>query len=267
MNSNKLIALLLLEEEEEEELVLATLKGSNRPVDKLFLFRNTEGAFNITVQRRLFGNESKFREYFRLSTELFELVLSFVKDDISKKPTNRIKCPISAEEKLCITLRYLATGETFRSLAFQYRQHHSWISVSVREVLRSIRERMLPIFIPKLSEERMRANAQDYNELWNFPNCCGSIDGKHVRIQCPKAAGSLFYNYKQFHSIVLLAIIDARYRFIAIDVGSCGREGDAMQLSDSAVIRLDRYEPTSRHRSAERNASVQMSGTEETNPN
>lgn len=105
MDPNKLVALLILEEEQEEELVMATLKVSNKPVDKLFLCRDTEGAFNITVQRRLFGNETKFREYFRLSTELFEFVLSFVKNDISKKPTNRVKCPISAEEKLCITLR------------------------------------------------------------------------------------------------------------------------------------------------------------------
>lgn len=86
---------------------------------------------------------------------------------------------------------------------------------------------MLPVYIPKLTEDRMKVNVQDYNDLWNFPNCCGSIDGKHVRIRCPRNAGSLFYNYKQFHSIVLLAIIDARYRFVAIDVGSFGREGDA----------------------------------------
>lgn len=105
-NNKKMVAILLLEMEEEEELVMANLKVSkNKPVDKLFLCRDTEGSFNITVQRRLFGNETKFREYFRLSTELFQFVLSFVEDDISKKARNRVKCPISAEEKLCITLR------------------------------------------------------------------------------------------------------------------------------------------------------------------
>lgn len=74
-----------------------------------------------------------------------------------------------------------------------------------------------------------------YNDLWQFPNCCGAIDGKHVRIQCPKKAGSPYYNYKQFHSIVLLAIIDARYRFIAIDVGSYGRQGDASIFEKSTM--------------------------------
>ncbi|KAG5891705.1 hypothetical protein JTB14_016088 [Gonioctena quinquepunctata] len=104
MDSNKLVAFLLLEKE-EEELAIATVKVSNQPVDKLFLGRDTECVFNITVRRRLFGNETKFRENFRLSTDLFEFVLSFVKDDISKKPTNKVKCPISTEEKLYIKLR------------------------------------------------------------------------------------------------------------------------------------------------------------------
>ncbi|KAJ8944110.1 hypothetical protein NQ314_009553 [Rhamnusium bicolor] len=35
-----------------------------------------------------------------------------------------------------------------------------------------------------------------------------------------------FFNYKKFHSNVLRTIIDARYKFVATDVGSYGREWD-----------------------------------------
>ena len=52
--------------------------------------------------------------------------------------------------------------------------------------------------------------AKDYFKKWNFPNCLGSIDGKHIRLKFPAKSGSMFFNYKQFFSIVLLAIVDAK---------------------------------------------------------
>lgn len=40
-------------------------------------------------------------------------------------------------------------------------------------------------------------------------------------------SGSLFYNYKNYFSIVLLAIVDVNYKFIYIDVGAFGKEADS----------------------------------------
>ena len=39
-------------------------------------------------------------------------------------------------------------------------------------------------------------------------------------------SGSENYNYKDFHSLILMAICDAKYRFLAADFGSSGRRGD-----------------------------------------
>jgi hypothetical protein len=78
------------------------------------------------------------------------------------------------------------------------------------------------------------AIARDFNEIWNFPHCIGAIDGKYCQIQCPANSGSDFYNFHEFYSIVLMAVADARYKFIYIDVGAKGKENDSTIFSRSS---------------------------------
>ena len=37
----------------------------------------------------------------------------------------------------------------------------------------------------------------------------GCIDGKHIGVEYPKLRGTVYYSYKGFYSIVLIAIYDA----------------------------------------------------------
>ena len=54
-----------------------------------------------------------------------------------------------------------------------------------------------------------------------------AIVGKHVRIQAPPQSGSQYCYYKGYYSIIMLAVVDANYKFMYVDVGSYGADSDA----------------------------------------
>ena len=56
---------------------------------------------------------------------------------IAKKETNMRKT-ITAEERLAVTLRFLATGNTYSDLAYTFRIHESTISGIIPEVCHAI---------------------------------------------------------------------------------------------------------------------------------
>ena len=66
-----------------------------------------------------------------------------------------------------------------------------------------------------------------------FPHVIGAPDGKHIVIQAPYNAGSGYFIYKKTHSVVLLAICNANYEFILVDIGDSGRQNDGSAYANS----------------------------------
>lgn len=97
----------------------------------------------------------------------------------------------------------------------------------------SATQRVMPV-----STECMWQNI--INEFWdktNSPNYIGALDGKHIRLKKPPKSGSMYFNYKKHFSIVLLALADAKSKFICVDVGAYGSQGDSRIFRESAMGR------------------------------
>lgn len=88
--------------------------------------------------------------------------------------------------------------------------------------------------MPDTEAEWLRIS-EKFGSRWNFDHCCGSLDGKHIVIRPPANCGSAYYNYKLTNSIVLLALVDADYKFIYVDVGTNGRISDGGVFAKSTL--------------------------------
>ncbi|XP_064106753.1 putative nuclease HARBI1 [Macrobrachium nipponense] len=129
--------------------------------------------------------------------------------------------------KLAVTLRHLASGNEYTSLQYSFRVSKSSLCRFIPVVCQAITNIYKPEVMkcPKTPEERNDI-AKRFASKWNYFNCVGALDGKHIAIKKPKGGGSLYFNYKKFHSFVLMALSDAKYKFVFVDVGAEGGTGD-----------------------------------------
>jgi hypothetical protein len=82
-------------------------------------------------------------------------------------------------------------------------------------------------FIPTPNEGKWRSIPQGFNKHANFSNCVGAVEGKLIRIEKPGRSGSLYFNYKHYCSVLLLAVADSNFFFVYADAGSYGKDSDA----------------------------------------
>ena len=115
------------------------------------------------------------------------------------KRTAKLREPISAEERLSVTLRYLASTDSQISLYFSYRIGRSTLSSILKETCDVIYEALVLDYLrPPASVEDWMKIAQEFETIWNMAHVLGALDGKHSCIQCPPNTGTLFHNYKGF---------------------------------------------------------------------
>lgn len=133
--------------------------------------------------------------------------------------------------------RYFASGTFQRHIASVYRLSKSSFGIILSQVSNAIILEMKGELID-LNERNWIQVANEFNFKWQLPNCLGAVDGKHISIRKPAKSGTEYYNYKRFHSFVLMAIADANYRFLSIDIGGKGSEGDSNIFSRTKLGKM-----------------------------
>ncbi|KMQ86994.1 nuclease harbi1-like protein [Lasius niger] len=159
----------------------------------------------------------------RMTPAQYDHLCNLVRPFLTKRSLRK---PISVNERVAVTLLFLAHGDSARSKAWAFRIGKSTIYKILYETCDAIWQVLHAQYLPKPSQETWEKVIYEFWKKWNFPNCIGALDGKHITIQAPPNSNSLNYNYKGFFSFILMAISDANYKFIWIDVGDYGSNSD-----------------------------------------
>ncbi|CAB3994471.1 Hypothetical predicted protein [Paramuricea clavata] len=225
-----LLGFALLADEDKE--VMPNKRKRQQYMREWIARREEKGVYYQLIRELEVEDHTAYREFFRVSREQFLFLVEQVRPLITKKeqpyPINCVRSTIKPDERVAVTLRFLATGESFHSLEYSFRISRQCISMIIIETCTALFKILGPAYLKTpSSQDEWDHIAEGFRSKWNFPNGLGAIDGKRILIQQPANSGSHFYDYKGNNSIVLLAVFGPDYKCIWASVGTNGRSSDS----------------------------------------
>ncbi len=215
---------------------VATLDGRQepRPKERQFVATGPSIWSRVKDDERMYA---WFKRYLRCSRAVFYKIAERVEAvwDVAHGPLHH-HAQHSVSDRVAVAMFYLAhvdgfdcTGQVFgicRTLAKRFTDQV--VHVLVKFYLRST------IAFPK-SKEGWRRNQAEFEAIAGFPSVCCAIDGTLIRIR-RFADHEGWYCRKGFPAFNVLAVVDARQRFLAISIKP-GSQNDQGMYNDSILGR------------------------------
>lgn len=142
LNKKKIAAAIIImcaaEEKENEKKQKRNVRRSIW-VRQWLTKRSTDGAYQKTLMefREVNNQNFLFTNFIRMDDETFKELLQLVSPFIKKQDTN-MRPAISEQERLAVTLRFLASGDSYKSLSILFRIAPCTISLFVPTVCDAI---------------------------------------------------------------------------------------------------------------------------------
>lgn len=142
----------------------------------IFKERKEKGEYHTLVKETMLFDHEYFFRIFRMTPRKYEELCKWLAPFLLHSNIRRET--ISPQERLCVTLRFLVTGDVFAMIAHSYRMSET-ISGSIVndtcEVIWNVLKDKGFLKVPANQNEWIKI-AMDFEARWNFPNCVGAID-------------------------------------------------------------------------------------------
>ena len=83
----------------------------------------------------------------------------------------------------------------------------------ISETCDAIWSALQPLYMPSPAKQDWLQIASEFETTWNFPNCVGALDGKHVVIKSPANSGSIYTMIKEMAKLcqIVFGLIMAKH--------------------------------------------------------
>ena len=210
--------------------VCARILEGSRINRQLWVRPRSSSFYQDTVQG---WSDAEFKGNFRVSRPTFAYLVSELKPTLERQDFPRSSIP--ADQRIAITLWRLGTNVEYRTISHLFGVGLSTVCVLVHQVCQAIVEKLAPRYIKLPNDDSIQTIVDGFLHRWQFPQCAGAIDGSHIPILAPTLNSKDYVNRKNFHSIVLQAVVDHHCRFLDIYIGWPGSTHDARVLANSSI--------------------------------
>ncbi len=184
-------------------------------------------------------DDERFKRTFRVSRKTFDFILERIRGKLERETL--CEEPIPPELRLALCLYRLGRGDYYFTIGEMAGLAPCTVSTIVHEVNEAIVECLwqecVTAHMPATTED-FKEKILDMEELWQFPFSWCAVDGCHIPIKCPpggQEACKEYHNFKNFYSVVLMSMVDAKYRFVWVSCGYPGNSHDSIILQSTSI--------------------------------
>lgn len=128
--------------------------------------------------------------------------------------SSRWRTPLSTTRRVAIFLARLASNSTLYQVGMDHFCSGPSVHRSANECSRILTDKWMPVLVRWPSGPESKRVSAAFEARRGIPNVIGAIDGSHFPVKAPSNEPADYYNYKSFHSVIMLAVCDDKKRLL-----------------------------------------------------